>query len=668
MPQGASEADGQNRRLYYFNGGFLTQKRVRRILQLAGYTLRIGLPKEGDRVAVWGNSPTAHRGRSVAARRAVELLHIEDAFLRSLNPGRSGEPPIGLVLDQRGVHFDPAQPSDLEHLLINAPLDDTALLNRARDAIARLRTSHLTKYSALDPSLPSPDPGYVLVVDQTYGDASVTASGADAARFREMLVFAQEEHPGARVIIKTHPETRLGHRKGYFSQKDANNRVTLLSDPVSPWHLLEGAVGVYTVSSQLGFEAILAGHKPRVFGKPFYAGWGLTTDDDPVARRERRLTRAQLFAGAMMLYPTWYDPFHDQLCEIETVLDNLEAETRAWREDHNGWTASEIRLWKRPHFQRFFGRYKRVVFSENVSQTPFRPKMVWAGKADPNRTDITLVKDGFFRSRGLGPELIPPLSLVTDRRGIYYDPHFDSDLEHMIARRAEMNESETHRAERLIARLTKGGITKYNQGTAPPDLPEGQRVLVPGQVVDDASIKRGTDVISDNTLLLKCVRDALPEAVILYKPHPDVAAGLRDGGAPDLDLADMVVGDVDPAALLPHVHTVCTMTSLLGFEALLRGVPVTTLGAPFYAGWGLTEDLGVIPPRRRAQPRPTLAGLVYATLIDYPRYLDPVTGSPCPVEVVLDRLENDQVPRPGFANRGLSKLQGVFASFAHLWR
>ena len=125
------------------------------------------------------------------------------------------------------------------------------------------------------------------------------------------------------------------------------------------------------------------------------------------------------------------------------------------------------------------------------------------------------------------------------------------------------------------------------------------------------------------------------------------------------------VGD-DPAALLAQVDELWTMTSLIGFEALLRGVRVTTLGAPFYAGWGLTRDLGEIPERRRA--RPTLAGLVHATLIDYPRYRDPLTGLPCPVEVIVERLSSGTVPRPGMANRTLSKLQGVFATYAHLWR
>ncbi len=108
------------------------------------------------------------------------------------------------------------------------------------------------------------------------------------------------------------------------------------------------------------------------------------------------------------------------------------------------------------------------------------------------------------------------------------------------------------------------------------------------------------------------------------------------------------------------------MTSLMGFEALMRGVKVTTTGAPFYAGWGLTRDLGTPPERRTA--RPTLAGLVHATLIDYPRYFDPVTRSACPVEVVVDRLAAGKVPHPGPANRLLAKLQGLFASYAGLWR
>ena len=657
------------RRLYHFNAGFLRQARLRRMLSLAGYDLRLGWPSPQDLVGVWGCSPYARRGEAVAARTGAGLLRIEDGFLRSLFPGREGAPPLGLVLDRRGVHFDASRPSDLEHLLATHPLDDPALMTRARGCIARLQEAHLTKYSAVDPTLPCPAPGYVLVIDQTRGDASVTHGGADAATFRDMLDRACHDHPDAPILIKSHPETAQGHRAGYFSACDESDRIRLVRDPVSPWTLLAGARAVYTVTSQVGFEAICAGHRPEVFGQPFYAGWGLTADRHARAlpRRGRRLSAVQLFAGAMLLYPIWYDPHRDRLCAAETAIEALAAEARAWREDRHGWTAHGMRLWKRAPLQRFFGRHARLRFTG--PPRPGRPAMVWANQTAAAPKTATRVEDGFLRSRGLGADLIAPLSLVLDDLGIYYDPASECRLERLIAARATLRPDQARRAERLIATLTRHGLSKYNRGTAPPALPDGLRILVPGQVEDDASIKLGAGAIDTNLALLKTVRAENPDAVILYKPHPDVEAGLRPGAVPASalrDLADMTLTGTDPAQLLAHVHGVWTMTSLLGFEALLRGVPVTTTGAPFYAGWGLTRDLGEIPTRRTV--RPTLGGLVHATLIDYPRYLDPVTGTPCPVEVVADRLAHGPLPDPGRSNRLLAKLQGALATHAHLWR
>ena len=630
-------------------------------------------PRRGGLVGIWGNSPTAHRGRSVAEKYDAKLLTVEDAFLRSIHPGRAGEPPLGLLLDRKGVHFDPSRPSDLEELLANHPLDDSHMMRRARNAIGRLQDAHLSKYNAFLPSAPLPDPGYVLVVDQLRGDASVTASRADRARFLEMLVFAQEEHPGARILIKTHPETRDGHRPGHFTDKDAQGRISLFSNAVSPWPLLEGAIAVYTVSSQLGFEAILAGHKPRVFGQPFYAGWGLTQDEDPLARRQRKLTRAQLFSAAMFLYPTWYDPYSDHLCELERVIDTLEAQARAWRQDQVGWVASGMSLWKRKPLQGFFGHYKKLTFTERAeaARESGRNWMVWASKGDAkSHAGATRVEDGFLRSRGLGAELVPPLSLVLDRQGIYYDPRQPSDLDDLITQRVDLGPAEALRAEALIQQLIRNSLSKYNLAGDTPVLPEGHRILVPGQVEDDASIKAGCGRINTNLELLRATRKANPKAVIIYKPHPDVEAGLRPGGlaleAIPEGLADVVASNCDPMALLDMVQEVWTMTSLLGFEALLRGAKVTTLGLPFYAGWGLTQDKRTPPPWRRA--RPDLLGLAHAVLIDYPRYFDPVTKQPCPPEVVVERLSAGELPTPGAGNRALSKLQGYFATYAHLWR
>jgi capsular polysaccharide export protein len=666
------------RRLFVYNGGFLTQRRLRRILALAGWQLRLGRPGPGDHVGVWGRSPTAHRGEAVAARTGAGLLRVEDALLRSVHPGRAGSPPLGLHLDAGGVHFDAAQPSDLERLLATHPLDDTALLDRARACSDWLRAAHLSKYNAFDPAAPVPEAPYVLVIDQTRGDASIRHGGASAATFREMLVFAQEENPGARIVIKTHPETRAGHRAGHYGPEDAGGHISLLSEPVSPWALFEGATAVYAVTSEMGFEAIMAGHRPRIFGQPFYAGWGLTQDENPVPRRARRLTRAQLFAAAMILYPTWYDPFTDRLCRLEDAIAALEAQAAAWRADRQGYVAAGMRLWKRRPLQRVFGAERRLRFEDDperaraLAHREGRRLMVWAGRETPELAaggPLLRVEDGFLRSRGLGAELVPPLSLVTDEAGIYYDPTRPSRLEALVAEAAALPPARLRRAEALVARLNRARLSKYNlTAAALPELPEGRRVLVPGQVEDDASIRRGCGEINTNRALLEAARAANPGAVILYKPHPDVEAGLRPGALDEgaTAAADMVLRRADPIALIEACDAVWTLTSLTGFEALLRGVPVTCLGAPFYAGWGLTRDLGPVPDRRQA--RPSLAALAHAVLIAYPRYFDPVTGLPCPAEAVAHRLETGGLPRPGPFNRTLAKAQGLLASRAWLWR
>lgn len=645
-------------RLYPYTAGFL-RRDVRRILEASGWALALGLPGPEDRVAVWGRGGRAWRGEAVARRTGAGIVRVEDAFLRSVHPGRDrrARGPLGLLIDPVGLHYDASAPSLIETLALEA-VHEPALIERAQDGIARLVALDLSKYNIHHEAPPAP--GYVLVVDQVRGDASAPDPGLFAA----MLAAARRAHPDARIVIKAHPETQAGLRAGHFGRAQCDARTEICAGAVSPWRLLEGAIAVYTVSSQLGYEAILAGHRPHVFGTPFYAGWGLSTDAVPVPRRLPR-SAAQLFAASHLLAPSWYDPCRARACSFEDAVDQLEAEVRAWRQDRAGHVASGMRLWKRRHLQRFFGTERPVRFVEppsraaRVAARSGCGHMVWGGAGEALH-----VEDGFLRSRGLGAALVPPLSLVVDGLGIYYDPTRPSEMERLIA--APLPPGGRARAQRLIAAIRAGRLSKYNLGGAAPELPLGHRILVPGQVEDDASLRLGGGEICTNLSLLRLVRAKNPEAIVFFKPHPDVAAGLRPGAVPRgeaLRHADAVLDGADPAALLDAVDEVWTMTSLLGFEALLRGIPVTVTGAPFYAGWGLTRDLGAVPARRRA--RPDLLHLAHAVLIAYPRYLDPLSGRACPPEVVVERLIRGGLPRE---NRVLARLQGLLASRAHLWR
>ena len=698
-PQQFAAALHPRQRLLYFNAGFATQSWLRAILRAAGYDLAFGplaRRRAEDAVVVWGKSPTAYRGEAFAARHGLNVFRIEDAFVRSIGLGRQGDAAMGLLIDPIGVHFNAGAPSLLEQMLASAPLDAPALLARAAAGMARLRDLDISKYNLHDPRLAAPVSGYVLVIDQTKGDASIAHAGADADRFSQMLQAARREHPRAPILIKTHPETAHGLRAGHFGAQDCDARTQITTAALSPWTLLQGASAVYTVSSQMGLEAILAGHRPQVFGAPFYAGWGLSDDRMPIARRGRRLSAAQLFAASHLLAPTWYDPFSQQICPFEVVLDILEARLRARREDHAGYVAYGMRAWKRPHIQAMFGTEKPVIFQQNAQKAAAiaRAKgarlMIWgAGEQDAAPPADLRVEDGLLRSAGLGAALTPPLSLVLDDLGIYYDPHRPSRFEALMTQ--PLPEYARARAQALVDGLCAAGLSKYNLAQKQVTLPDTAgrvRVLVPGQVEDDASIRLGAGLnaagaLRGNLDLLHAARAAHPGGFIIYKPHPDVEAGLRRG-AVDLSqhagLADFVAARADAASLLAQVDMVFTLTSTYGFEALLRGVKVCCLGTPFYAGWGLTQDLGEIPARRAAFVRARaaqgqavldLVHLAHAALIAYPRYFDPLTRQPCPPEVALMRLTQARGVSPlprSFGLRLLAKIQGQFASYAHWWR
>jgi capsular polysaccharide export protein len=164
-------------------------------------------------------------------------------------------------------------------------------------------------------------------------------------------------------------------------------------------------------------------------------------------------------------------------------------------------------------------------------------------------------------------------------------------------------------------------------------------VLVPGQVEDDRAVTSGGALSSNLELLRRARAKAGPDAYLIYKPHPDVIAGHRKGLIAESEmavLANRVETTAPMADLIAMADELHVNSSLAGFEALLRGKPVTVHGVPFYAGWGLTTDRGPVPARRTA--RRTLDELVAAAYLLYPRYLDPVTGLPCPAEVLVQRL------------------------------
>ncbi|WP_422101660.1 capsular polysaccharide biosynthesis protein [Vreelandella sp.] len=623
----------------------------------------------------WGLKPTSLRARRYAQRHDLPYIGLEDGFLRSLGLGVDGYQPHSMVVDYSGIYYDASRPSDLEHLLNTASFS-AAELSRAERCMALLRHYRLSKYNHAPDRPLLNTKAQVLVVDQTAGDASIEYGGASASSFSQMLEHALANHPNAQVLVKIHPDVIAGKKKGHLTTALNHPRCQVISDNINPWALFDHVEDVYVVTSQLGFEALMAGKRVHCFGLPFYAGWGLTHDQLHCPRRIKARALADVFAAAYLRYTRYANPYTGEPATLEETIHVIADQRRQQERLRGKWLACGFSSWKRGFIGNFLGPAANVHYQKELPTQAHESQqlLVWSSRIDAAfkarhsalMPHIWRMEDGFIRSVGLGVDLTQPLSLVIDRAGIYYDPSQPSELETLL-NKSEFGEDILLRAAQLRQRLVALKLSKYNvPGEADFVLPEHQTViLVPGQVESDASIATGSPLVSTNSALLKAVRKAQPDAFIIYKAHPDVISGARIGKL-DTDakrLYDLDASHIDITALLERVDAVHTMSSLTGFEALLRHRQVTTYGLPFYAGWGLTHDAMHCPRRTRTL---TLDALVAGTLLLYPNYVDPASGQLCNAETVVSLLERAKLQQSSAQTPLLTWKQRLYRCYRNL--
>ena len=282
---------------------------------------------KADAVLAWGRKPSARKSEKIARELGLPTIWIEDGFLRSFGTGR-GFSALSIVLDRQGIYYDSTGPSDLEEILGSATdlLTDSVMVEAAIEMILR---NHLSKYNhAPSSQLIHPPEGLVLVIDQTIGDMSVVYGAATQQSFDLMLQAAIDENPGCQIWVKTHPEVSEGRKKGYLSHIQstslpAGGRLKVLHGLVSPIGLLKQVSKAYVCTSGMGFEALLCGRQVRCFGLPWYAGWGVTQDEQKCARRLRKRSLQEMFAAAYMKYSRYLNSKTQQPGNIFDVIDTL---------------------------------------------------------------------------------------------------------------------------------------------------------------------------------------------------------------------------------------------------------------------------------------------------------------------------------------------------------
>lgn len=640
---------------------------------------RIFSVPKADSVLGWGLRPSTKKSRAYAQKHNLPFIALEDGFLRSIGLGVDGYPPLSMVVDKLGIYYDTTRPSRLEQLVLAGECDEVL----AEKTQSQIVTHQLSKYNQtlVDYEKEGNEP-LVLVIDQTFGDMAVKYGQADAEHFAQMLQAAITENPDAKILVKTHPDVLSGKKQGYFSpNENYPSNVHFFSDPVNPISLIKAVEKVYCVTSQMGFEALLVGKPVVTFGVPWFAGWGVTDDRHPnakaLAQSERRKVRSilKLFYAAYFQYTRYLNPNTGKTGTIFDVINHI-IHTKALnlRLQGNLYCVG-MSLWKRAVIKPFFRLPScKLHFVKDVSKlngktfTKNDRLLLWGtGKeaalnyAKAHNINVLRMEDGFIRSVGLGSNLVAPLSLVCDDLGIYFNAENPSRLEEILQHQ-QFTEADLIEASQLQQALVSQHIGKYNVGEGTFSLPntDKKKILVVGQVEDDASIQTGSPNIRTNLDLLKTVREANPEVYIIYKPHPDVVSGNRIGHIAEsqaVKLADQIAKTENVLDCINAVDELHTMTSLAGFEALLRNKTVHCYGLPFYSHWGLTVDHCSFNRRSR---KLSLLELIAGTLIYYPQYVNPNTGELTNAQTAIEILKAQRLAlnHSGIHRHWLAKQYG----------
>jgi capsular polysaccharide export protein len=611
-----------------------------------------------DIVLGWGDKKRNHLVEKFCDFRKVPYIALEDGFIKSVGLNEKKWPSFSMIIDHSGIYYNTTRISELENI-INKTDFNKELLDRAKAAIEKVKDNKITKYNCevdlKDSKFKMPYGKNILLIDQTVNDYSIKVSSKGQIDFDKMFKEAKKRFPEHNILIKTHPEVIRGKKKGYLKKYFKKIGVYPISENINNYSVFEHVDAVFTVSSLSGMEALIAGKKVYCFGRPFYSGHGLTTDFRKFRRKRKKLKIEELFAASYILYPRYYNPITNKICKFEEALEEIIYLKKKYYQRRKTYHCWGFSIWKQdsikkilqtPHNEVYF--YRNLKEAIKYARYNNESLAIWATKEKGKNREIIAksnikpirVEDGFIRSLGLGSDFTPASSLVLDDIGIYYDPRKESKLENLI-NNIKLNKKQKERAKELAKSIIENRITKYNkfQNEVKISIPKDRKViLVIGQVEDDASIRTQKEGIKSNLRLLQKVKKDNPKAFIIYKAHPDVVSGNRAGHIAKRDAikyANLIVENGTISELIKKCNEIHTISSLVGFEALLQNKIVHCYGMPFYAGWGLTKDLVECGRRRKTV---TIEELIYATIFEYPIYHNFRTGLPCEPEKLIENI------------------------------
>lgn len=237
------------------------------------------------------------------------LFILEAGFISSVRTLQEYESPISYHVDyNNNIYLFGSENNTITNLLNS----DFSLSKKQKEDIQKLIelviSEDISKYNNFTATPNTKiEKNSILVIDQTLNDYSIYAANANKSTFDYMVKTAIYENPNSTIYIKIHPEVLIGKRKGNINIQEYNGRknVKILTENLSPNYLFKDMSKVYTVSSTLGFEALLRNKEVHTFGQNFYSGWGCTIDHNHPQNRCKDRSIIEI-AYAIYMHSTYY--------------------------------------------------------------------------------------------------------------------------------------------------------------------------------------------------------------------------------------------------------------------------------------------------------------------------------------------------------------------------
>ena len=281
-------------------------------------------------ILVWGKNKKINNKIS----NLNNFISVEDGFVRSVGLGGELYPPLSLLFDKKGIHYDCSKVSDLEDLLQNSKVNQSEIL-RARKIIDLINKFKISKYNlSLTKEIELPknilNKQIIGILGQVETDNSIIYGVPDDTLTKtnySLVEQVRKDYPDAYIIYKPHPDTESGLRVKGNKETFICENADLIANKISLEDLFKKVNKIAVFTSLGGFEALIRGISVITYGLPFYAGWGLTEDKLNnhiwAKRRTRKLTIDELTFICLVKYPFYSSVKFNCPTEIENIFDEI---------------------------------------------------------------------------------------------------------------------------------------------------------------------------------------------------------------------------------------------------------------------------------------------------------------------------------------------------------